>query len=108
LEDFVAAYGPPELLYLSAYCEGGEDADCSAPPYDLIDFVWPAQGVVAFSENCDGLYTQDGRVPPFSSTFAIDYVEHYSPFTLPDYENSDYHAGGYRFAWSGFAEDDED
>lgn len=105
LGELVTAYGPPAMVYFGAYCEGG-DYDCSAPPYDFVEFAWPEQGVLAQSDKADGLYIQDGHSLPFSPAFSIQLVEYYASFALTDHENNEhYYAGSMeKFEWPGFAE----
>lgn len=106
LEKMVSVYGPPARLYLSVLCEGGEDFDCSSPPFDMIWLVWPEGGVEASSSAYDLLYLDsEGHLLPFSPDFGIDYISYYPPFTLDEAEDyiEDY-IGGDEFAWPGFAE----
>ncbi len=108
LEELVATYGPPTILYFATSCESGE-VECSASPFDRVEFAWPEQGILAYSYKLDGLYTKDGHSLPFSPSFSIERIEYYSPFTLMDYENNENYAAGFweKFEWSGFAVDDE-
>lgn len=103
LSQLVATYGPP-LLYTTIMCEGG-NFDCSSPPYDGIDFVWPPWGVQAAAWFNDGILVDSaGQLLPFSPDFSINYISYTTPFSVAEYESdgNDWYSHGVKLAWPGF------
>jgi len=102
LSQLVAAYGPP-LVYVGAYCE--KNLDCSSPPHDVIDFVWPPWGVQAEGLFNDRILVDSaGQLLPFSPDFSIYHISYTAPFSIAEYEGdgNDWYDHGTRLAWPGF------